>query len=373
MNRYSKVLNSRFILFCLIGLAGWLVVSEGYMWWTKLSDNRSETASTGLQQDAESGTDGLETQRSSEITSERLSLDKQPTLSQVTNVPEGEFKYGGSTTWAPLRDQVNPVIAGEFSQFELQYTSPSLGSGRTAGSGTGIEMLLSGELDFSQASRPLKEEEIAAAQQDGYTLSQVAIAIDGIAIAVNPDLGITRLTIQQLKQIYTGKVTNWQQLGGPNVEIAPYARSAEDSGTAEFFSKAVLSEEQYAPWVQFVENTTAALRQVSANKGGIYYASASEVVSQCSVKPLPISDGSDNFVSPYQPPYVESSDCPRYRNRLNTQAFQTGAYPLTRKLFLIVKENGDAEEQAGVAYANMMLTDEAQQLIEAAGFIPVDD
>lgn len=362
MSRYNKLLNNKVIVLGLIGLAGWLVVSESYLWWERLSGSRQSRSDVSSQQIA----DSAEAPASS---STALTVDKVPTFAQVSGLPEGTFRYGGSTTWAPLREQIGSVLSDRVSNFQLQYTSPTAESGQTAGSGTGIEMLLSDELDFSQSSRPLIAEEQAAAQQKGYALGQIVIAIDGIAIAVNPDLGVEGLTVEQLKQIYSGEVTNWQELGGPDAKILPYARSVKDSGTAEFFSEAVLDGEQYAPRVQFVENTTIGIQRVSDDIGGIYYASAPEVVGQCSVKPLPLGDGSGGFSSPYEPPYVENSSCPRYRNQLNIEAFQSGSYPLTRELFVVVKQNGGVEEQAGLGYASLLLTDEAQSLIEEAGFV----
>lgn len=369
MNRYEKVLSNKVVVLGLLGLAGWLIASESYLWWTELSENREQASNLALQQSDDAlAESNLATSSESSTTDTLSNLAKQPTFEQVSNVPEGTFRYGGSTTWAPLRKEVDSVLTERFSDFQIQYTSPAPDSGRAVGSGTGIRMLLDGELDFSQSSRALKEKEREEAQQKGYALKQVAIAIDGIAIAVNPNLGIPGLTVTQLKKIYTGEVTNWNEVGGPDLAILPYTRRNEDSGTAEFFAESVLDEEQYGPNVQFVENTTVGIRRVSDTEGGIYYASAPEVVSQCLIKPLAIGT-SDGFVSPYQPPYVAPSSCPQYRNRLNASAFQSGNYPLTRELFVIVKENGETEEQAGVAYANLMLTDEAQALIEEAGFV----
>lgn len=75
-----------------------------------------------------------------------------------------------------------------------------------------IRMLIENQLAFSQASRSLKDEEIQRAQQRGLTLKEVPVAIDGIAIAVHPDLPVSGLTITQLKDIYTGKISNWRIL-----------------------------------------------------------------------------------------------------------------------------------------------------------------
>ncbi len=376
MRRYNKILGNKIVVFGLPLVAGYLLISEGVLWRKKLINNdqpliepagqRQET--TGLSASRKNGETGSVGDRPESVTPLK-NLSKHATFEQIDNVPKGIFEYGGSTTWAPIRKDIDPEIQALYPDFQLQYTSPAPDSGRTAGSGTGIRMLLDDELIFSQASRPLNEKEKAEAKRNGYDLQQVAIALDGIAIAVHPDLDIPGLTIAQLRDIYTGNIKNWADVGGPDVAIVPYGRRASDSGTSDFFKKAVLAGAQLSANVQFVDSTTAGVRQVSNDLGGIYYASAPEIVGQCLVRPLPIARESEPFVPPYVSPYVTSSECPRYRNQLNAAQFQNGEYPLTHELFVIVKQNGEIEEQVGVAYANFLLTDEAQDLIERTGFV----
>lgn len=290
------------------------------------------------------------------------------TLAAVKNVPEGLFNYGGSTTWAPIRKEVDFIIQQVWPKFRLVYTDPTAG---TPGTGSGIRMLIENQLAFSQASRSLKDEEIQRAQQRGLTLKEVPVAIDGIAIAVHPDLPVSGLTITQLKDIYTGKIRNWRQVGGPNLAIIPYSRRKEDGGTVEFFIDQVLEKADFGDNIQYVYSTTPALRKVSQNPGGIYYASAPEVVPQCGIKTLPLGKSENKLVAPYQEPSIPSSQCPQKRNQLNELAFQKGEYPITRRLFVIIKQNGQLDEQAGEAYADLLLTDQGQKLIEKAGFVPL--
>ncbi|MCA2504893.1 MAG: PstS family phosphate ABC transporter substrate-binding protein [Microcystis sp. M54BS1] len=290
------------------------------------------------------------------------------TLGAVKNVPEGLFNYGGSTTWAPIRKEVDFIIQQVWPKFRLVYTDPTAG---TPGTGSGIRMLIENQLAFSQASRSLKDEEIQRAQQRGLTLKEVPVAIDGIAIAVHPDLPVSGLTITQLKDIYTGKIRNWRQVGGPNLAIIPYSRRKEDGGTVEFFIDQVLEKADFGDNIQYVYSTTPALRKVSQNPGGIYYASAPEVVPQCGIKTLPLGKSENKLVAPYQEPSIPSFQCPQKRNQLNELAFQKGEYPITRRLFVIIKQNGQLDEQAGEAYANLLLTDQGQELIKKAGFVPL--
>jgi phosphate transport system substrate-binding protein len=296
------------------------------------------------------------------------SVNKLASKCNVPNLPEGTFNYGGSTTWAPIRKDVDSVLESQCPRFVLRYTQPPSGK---AGSGTGLRMLIDNQLAFSQSSRSVKAEENAEAKQKGFNLKEIPVAIDGIAIAVNHDLNIPGLTVAQLKDIYTGKITNWQQVGGPNLPIKVYSRSKEAGGTVEFFLENVLNKENFGANVSYVGTTTEAVRQVAANPGGVYYASAPEIVPQCIIKSLPLGRTSSQLVPPYQEPFVPPSQCPNKRNQLNSQAFRSGDYAITRNLFVIIKQNGQTDQQAGVAYANWLLTPQSQELIEKAGFVRI--
>ncbi|MBF2026840.1 MAG: substrate-binding domain-containing protein [Oscillatoriales cyanobacterium C42_A2020_001] len=286
----------------------------------------------------------------------------------LENVPAGLFNYGGSTTWAPIRGQIDTEIQKAVPVFQLRYTDPI---NATPGSGAGIRMLLDGQLAFAQSSRPVEDREYQQAQQRGFTLKQVPIALEGIAIAVHPSLPVAGLNLEQLKGIYTGKITNWKQVGGPNLTIVPYSRRLQDGGTVEFFVSNILSGQPFGGNVQMVYSTTDALRKVSGNPGGIYYASAPEIVPQCSVKPLAIARTDSAFVPPYQEPLVPAESCPAQRNQLNLDAFKTNTYPITRQLFVVVKQNGQVEQQAGEAYAALLLTDQGQELMGRTGFVRI--
>lgn len=289
-------------------------------------------------------------------------------FAKVSPVPAGLFNYGGSTTWAPIRRDVDPAIQIVWTNFRLRYTDPTTGA---PGSGSGIRMLLDNQLAFAQSSRSIEDKEYQQAQQRGFSLKEIPVAIDGIAIAVNPNLNPPGLTLEQIQGIYTGKLTNWNQVGGPNQPIVPYSRRLSDGGTVEFFHKNVLDGADFAPNVVYISTTTEALRQVATNLGGLYYASAPEVVGQCTVKSLPIGRKASEFVPPYQEPAIPLSQCRAQRNQLNASAFQSGQYPITRRLFVVVKQNGQTDQQAGEAYANLLLTDQGQELIAKAGFVRI--
>lgn len=284
----------------------------------------------------------------------------------VPDVPSGLFNYGGSTTWAPIRRDVDPLIQAVWPRFQLRYVDPPIG---TPGSGSGIRMLLNNQLAFAQSSRPINAQEQQQAQSQGIRLAAIPVAIDGVAVAVNPNLALAGLTVQQLADIYTGKIRNWREVGGPNLAITPFSRRPEDGGTVEFFIKEVLAGNSFGTNVVMVRDTTNGLRRVAATQGGIYYGSAPEIVGQCRIRPLPLGRQANTLIPPYQPPYVEAERCPAQRNQLNRKAFQDGSYPITRRLFVIVKEDGSVDAQAGRAYATLMLTNQGQEAIEKAGYV----
>ena len=289
------------------------------------------------------------------------------TFDQVSDVPSGLFSYGGSTTWAAIRNKTEQAVETAFPKYELRYTNPATGS---PGSGIGIKMLLNNELAFSQSSRSLKEKEHQQAQRKGFTLTEIPVAIDGIAVVAHPNLDLPGLTIDNLREIYIGKITNWQELGGPNLEIVPYSKQNE-GGTVEFFKEHVLRQENFGNNIQAIETTTEALKKVSKNPGGIFYASAPELIGQCSVRPLAIGRVADRLIPPYKEPFVPLSQCPQNRNQLNLEAFKNDEYPMTRRLFVIAKQNGQIDEQAGLAYAKLLLTEEGQKIISEAGFVRI--
>lgn len=282
------------------------------------------------------------------------------------SAPSGQFNYGGSTSWAPIRSSLDANIQSALPQFQLRYVNPN---GGPASSGSGVKMLLNRQLDFAQTSRPLTNQEKQQAQQAGISLQEIAVALDGVAVAVNPSLNIPGLTLAQLQEIYTGKATNWQQVGGPNLPIVPISRNVGSGGTVDLFIDSVLSGQSFSSSVQFVGTTTQALQKLGSEPGGVYFASAPEVVPQCTVKPLAIGQTAGQFVPPYQEPIVPKDQCPARRTQLNAQTLGNGTYPLTRNLYVVVRQ--DASSKAGEAYANLLLSSAGQEMLEKAGFVKI--
>jgi phosphate transport system substrate-binding protein len=274
------------------------------------------------------------------------------TFAQVSGVPNGIFTYGGSTTWATVRKEIDPAIQTVWPNFKLRYADSPTGAPSTD---TGIRMLLNNQLEFAQASRPITDQEYQQAQQRGFKIKEIPVALDAIAIVVHPNLKVAGITTNQFTDIYSGKITNWQQVGGPNLKIKLYGKPVRDSNTS----------------AELINTTTEALQKIQANPGAIFYTSAPLVVGQCNVKTLPLGRTVNELIPPYQEPFIPLSQCPQKRNQVNTEAILSGKYPNTRRLTVIVKQNGQIDEQAGEAYAKLLLTAQGKELLSKAGFVPI--
>lgn len=279
-------------------------------------------------------------------------------MPEVQNVPKGLFNYAGAVTFASLHSQaMRTAISQAYPDFRLRYTEP-LDS--KPGSTAGINMLLNSEISFAQSARPLEDEEYSKAKARNLVLEQIPVAIDGVAFYVHPKIPVSGLSIDQLQSIFLGKVTNWKQVGGPNLPIVPVSLDPKLVSMINL----LLGDNKnqgLGKNVQIVRDVTTAIRKVASTPGAIGYASASEVAKQQTIHPLDLARaGSKQYVKPILD-----------RNRINVEAFQDGSYPLTRRLFVVTRHDGTLDEQAGIAYTNLLLSSEGQQLIEKAGFVAI--
>ncbi len=292
-----------------------------------------------------------------------------PDFAHVPNVETGVFNYGGSIAWASLRLAVDSVIQSERPELQLRYVQPQ---NQPPGSSPGIQMLLKGQLAFVQSSHSLLPKEYELAKQKGLKLKQVPVAANSIAVAVHPQLNLSGLTLSQLQAIYTGKISNWQEVGGPDLTITAYSRLPSTGGMVSFFTSRILQNQEFGSNVEFISTTTQALRQLANNPGGIYYGSAPAIVPQCTVKPLSLGLNGGDFIAPYQKALVSPSDCPQRRNKLNIKALHNAQYPLTHYLYVVFLQNEGERSPIGQSYANFLLTPQGQKLITKSGFIPLD-
>jgi serine/threonine protein kinase len=303
--------------------------------------------------------------------------NKPERFTDIKNVPDGDFKVGGSTTWATTRQEqalLDTTINKAFNKFNVGYVDSNIPSAQNQkcddkpGSNTGICWLIEGDLDFAQSSVPLAQSKYASVVQK-YQLKEEAVAYDALSIVVNPELNISNLTVAQLRDIYSGRVTNWAEVGGQNIPIEAFTREESVSGSASVLKNLVLKGEPIGSKISLVPNLSQGLNNVKNSKGGIYYGAAKEVmVDFCGVKPLAI-----NSVKPYLEPLKTPDICGALsRNEINKDVIRNQKYPLTRKLYVVTKADGTSKQQAGEAYTKLLLTKQGQEILEKSGFTGIN-
>ena len=144
------------------------------------------------------------------------------------------------------------------------------------GSGTGISSLISGTCDIANSSRNIKEKEIAIAKKKGIVPYEIKVGLDGLAVVVNPQNPIKQLTIGQLADIFTGKISNWKELGGKDLKIVILSREV-NSGTHVYFKEHVLrkgnlsGKEEFAASALMMPSSQAIADEIATNPGAIGY------------------------------------------------------------------------------------------------------
>jgi len=142
------------------------------------------------------------------------------------------------------------------------------------GSGTGIAALINGTTEICQASRPMKQDEKLKLRDRYQTMGvEIPVARDGLTVYVSEANPVKQLTVEQLKGIYLGTITNWKDVGGADATIILYGRE-NSSGTYGFFKEHVLENRDFSPRVQTLPGTAAVVNAVSKDRNGIGYGGA---------------------------------------------------------------------------------------------------
>lgn len=282
------------------------------------------------------------------------------------------FQYGGATAFAPIRDDKEEKNIEKHLSRTLKIPKVDLiysqNSEDSPGTTSGINMLIDKQLSFAQASRSLTEQEINKAKTLNLMIKDTPVAIDGIAIFINPELNISQLSLEQVRDLFTGKIRNWRELGGPSERVIPISLSADsqEGDTADFFQKYVMQAKPFTGSSQEVKTPTIAMQCVGKSqdcpltplKGYISYASASLVCNQQQIKAIALSNETGTFINP----------C--LNQKVDTSVFN-GSYSITRKLFIITKQDNTDDQKVGEAYIEMLQSRQGQKLLEEAGFTPI--
>ena len=216
------------------------------------------------------------------------------------------------------------------------------------GSGVGIAALINGTTDIAASSRPIKSSETDKLKARFATVGySFPIARDGLSVYLNEKNPVKELTLAQIRDIYTGRITNWKQVGGNDAQIILYSRE-NSSGTYTYFKDNVLMGKDFAPRAQTLQGTAAVVNAVSKDANGIGYGGAAYA------KGIKFAAVKKDDQSPAVLPSLET--------------VRTGQYPISRYLYLYTRVKPSKEMKAFLDWATGA---EGQAIVSKVGYFPV--
>ncbi len=241
----------------------------------------------------------------------------------------------GSTTVQPIMQKAVELFMAKNKGISVSISA--------SGSGDGAKALIDGSTPLAMMSREMKESELKQAKDKGVSPKQILIAYDCLTPIVHPSNAVKNLTMDQLKDIYTGKITDWKELGGSPGPISVVSRDSS-SGTFEYWNEHVLKKERVFARAQMQASSGAVAQTVSKQKSAIGYVGLAYTKNP-GLKAVSV-DGVAGSVE----------------NTLN------GTYPISRGLYLYT--NG--EPSGDVAkLVNFILSDEGQKIVAQVEYVPV--
>lgn len=222
------------------------------------------------------------------------------------------------------------------------------------GSGTGIAALINGTTDIANASRKIKAEEVQNAQKNGIDPYEIEIARDAIGVIVNPENPVQQLTLPQISDIYSGKITNWKEIGGEDRPIVRLSRET-NSGTHVFFLEQVVRLGNSKDKTLFSQDTLllpsseGIMAEVRQNPNAIGYDGLGYITPDVKTLAVAPKDGGE-----YVKPSIETVN--------------NGKYPIARPLFMYTP--GEPQDEVKT-YLDWVLGPEGQQIVADLGFVPL--
>ena len=241
----------------------------------------------------------------------------------------------GSTTVGPIAKAFAEYYMGKHPDVNITVSE--------SGSGNGAKSLINAACDVATMSRPMKSSEMKAAQDAGILPIEHIVAMDGIAVVVHPSNPLANLTVEQIRDIYTGKIKNWKELGGPDQPIVVISRDT-NSGTYESFETLVMNKEKMGEKVEYVGSNGAIRQRVMSTPAAIGYVGLAftEGVKALTVNGIEVS----------------------------AETVTSKKYPVARPLYMYT--NGRPKQGPPLHdYVNLYGTPEGKRIVEDTGFVPV--
>lgn len=243
----------------------------------------------------------------------------------------------GSTTVLPIAQQWAQTYMTQHPEVRISVVGN--------GSGNGIKALLDNLTNIADSSRWMKDSEIKLAESRGFFPFPIVVAYDAIAPIVNVNNHVRNLSLEQLKEIYEEKITNWSQIGGPNMNIVVVQRD-NSSGTHEVWEKKVMKGALVTSRALTVASNAEIVRIVSQNKKAIGYVGIGYLKSSTMIADVAVDGVKATIV-----------------------AARAGKYPLSRPLFMITR--GVPNGEVSKFIINFGLSPVGQEIVKKVGFIPI--
>jgi phosphate transport system substrate-binding protein len=241
----------------------------------------------------------------------------------------GTLKVAGGTAHIPVMKEAAKMISGAYPDIHISIAG--------GGSGVGIKQVGEGLIDIGNAGRKATDKEVT-----DYGLVMHKWAIDGVGVVVNPQNPVTELTTEQLQDIFSGKISNWKELGGKDRTINLYDRDSA-SGTRSVFWKKGLKKGDVSPKANVVPSNGAMKTAISSDPYSIGFVSVGHIDD--SVMPVTL-----NGVAP------------------TLENVKNGSFPVSRGLYSITK--GDAKGLAKL-FIDFIFSPTGQGLVKSKGFVAV--
>ncbi|MCJ7458676.1 MAG: phosphate ABC transporter substrate-binding protein [candidate division Zixibacteria bacterium] len=270
-----------------------------------------------------------------------------PSIILVLSVATGLSVFAGKTITVKGSDTLL-ILGQRWAEVYMSQNPGVVIQVTGGGSGVGIASLINGSTDICEASRPIKPSEIDKLKERFNTTGvEIPVARDGISIYLNEENRVSELTLAQLKGIYTGKITNWKELGGEDAKIVLYGRE-NSSGTYVYFKENVLTGADFASQTQTLPGTAAIVNAIAKDKYGIGYGGAAYAkgVKYCKVK--------------------KDTQTPGYEPTLEN--VKSGKYPISRYLYWYLRNKPTGEIKKLVDF---VLSEQGQQIVSKVGYFPV--
>jgi len=222
------------------------------------------------------------------------------------------------------------------------------------GSSVGIRAITNGTTDIASSSREISSEEIKAAEEKGVTPNKIIVGYDGIVVAVSPKNPLNKLTTDQIADIFSGKITNWKQVGGDDAKMVVFSRESS-SGTYDFFKEHILNKGDnkggvnFAPGVSLLNNSSQIVDQISSNPKAIGYFGMGYATKD--IKEIKVAKDKN---SPYLKPTIEK--------------VKSKEYTISRSLQVYTKGEPKGEIKK---FVDFMLGKKGQSVLEEAGFVSI--